>query len=316
VFRPVSAGKSPSRPKSTDRPENTKQAEDDEEEEPHAPPTPSFTFRPAKDEESGVRLNTPEPSNYSFWNLNRWRGLAGFKNNSASSSQAGDKQHFGSGHARSASTSHRAVDGLDDKEGRGSTDSAPWDRNRAARRKSFGVFTTISAGNGNTSATAEKASKPELAWRKSMPLPSLLPEKQQDIPRPPTGEAISPAVKMNDENSNNNTRQEIVVPTIINTRPSGDYESDCKGLDPSLMAKRGPSESGRASPYKLLWSRGNPAFEESDIEEEEDLDRDAVSEDEETARCGKCGAREFKAKKVNGKQRMACAGCAAIVDCQ
>ncbi|KAI0127289.1 WD repeat domain-containing protein [Xylariales sp. AK1849] len=45
---------------------------------PSQPPTPSFSFRGADGDDEGLRLD-PAGASYSFWNLNRWRGIGGTK---------------------------------------------------------------------------------------------------------------------------------------------------------------------------------------------------------------------------------------------
>ncbi|KAH8653835.1 WD40-repeat-containing domain protein [Xylariales sp. PMI_506] len=58
--------------------EKEKEKKDEEEERPQSPlqpPTPSFSFRSMDDDtDGGLRLD-PAGASFSFWNLNRWRGL-------------------------------------------------------------------------------------------------------------------------------------------------------------------------------------------------------------------------------------------------
>lgn len=50
-----------------------------EEEPPMSPPVPSFSFRPADDDQEAMKIDAAGAS-YGFWNLNRWKGLASIKN--------------------------------------------------------------------------------------------------------------------------------------------------------------------------------------------------------------------------------------------
>ncbi|KAI1840907.1 hypothetical protein JX266_012917 [Neoarthrinium moseri] len=71
-----------------------------EHERPHAtdkffqPPTPSFTFRSVDDEsDGGLRLD-PAGASYSFWNLNRWRGIGSKPSeDSGHGSEGPEKRH-------------------------------------------------------------------------------------------------------------------------------------------------------------------------------------------------------------------------------
>ncbi|WYZ39686.1 hypothetical protein EsH8_IV_000027 [Colletotrichum jinshuiense] len=62
---------------------------------PSIPPTPSFSFLSADDDESDELRLDPAGASYSFWNLNRWRGISSlrssvsFSNVSTTQSQAG-----------------------------------------------------------------------------------------------------------------------------------------------------------------------------------------------------------------------------------
>lgn len=93
-----------------------------------APPLPSFSFRAADDGEDALRLD-PAGASYGFWNLNRWKGLAGLRGSTSESKPNGAG---GKGHERSASDAL-----LSGAEGR--------EHNRASarsRRKSSAVLGT------------------------------------------------------------------------------------------------------------------------------------------------------------------------------
>lgn len=68
------------------------------EEAPTPPPVPSFSFRSAEDGPEDLRLD-PAGASYGFWNLNRWKGLAGLRGSGGEGkSNTGNK-----GHQRTAS---------------------------------------------------------------------------------------------------------------------------------------------------------------------------------------------------------------------
>ena len=68
------------------------------EEAPTPPPVPSFSFRSAEDGPEELRLD-PAGASYGFWNLNRWKGLAGLRGSSGD----GKSNVGGKGHQRTAS---------------------------------------------------------------------------------------------------------------------------------------------------------------------------------------------------------------------
>lgn len=69
------------------------------EEAPTPPPVPSFSFRSAEDGPEELRLD-PAGASYGFWNLNRWKGLAGLR---GSNGDGGKSSAGGKGHQRTAS---------------------------------------------------------------------------------------------------------------------------------------------------------------------------------------------------------------------
>jgi WD40 repeat protein len=66
-------------------------------------PTPSFSFVPAGEEDDPLTLD-PAGASYSFWNLNKWRSIAG-RNTAANAFRSGTSPKDGSNHSRSKSRS-------------------------------------------------------------------------------------------------------------------------------------------------------------------------------------------------------------------
>ncbi|KAK3944362.1 WD repeat-containing protein 44 [Diplogelasinospora grovesii] len=149
---------------------------DRKEEDLAAPPTPSFTFRSAEDEDQ-LRLD-PAGASYSFWNLNRWRGITGFRG-----------QAQANGHTRTTS------DGSALSKSR-NQDCPSDEKEEDSRRKSLSA----------SAAAATKGPDDEKAGRRKSLLPSSLSRKTSDsdissVPaiQAPGGEGdqqhLSPAVR-------------------------------------------------------------------------------------------------------------------------
>ncbi|KAL2259133.1 hypothetical protein VTK26DRAFT_7316 [Humicola hyalothermophila] len=186
--------------------------EKEEEKGPSVPPTPSFTFRPADaDDGTGGRSSTgsstpkaqvgdvstgggtgSSSASLPFWNLSRWRGIAGFRavsspsqvSSAAATNGANGPAGRGAG-GRRASVSNakqsqnpgKSNDGSDDDrrpapEADGERDGE--DRGRRARRQSAGV---LSGDNGTAVEGSEDTVGTRPDRRKSMPVGSLV-EKQ------------------------------------------------------------------------------------------------------------------------------------------
>lgn len=91
------------RPQEISRPSTPREHEDPRKVEvtaPETPPVPSFSFRSADDSDA-LRLD-PAGASYGFWNLNRWKGLAGIRG-SISDGKLHGAGEGGKGHHRSTS---------------------------------------------------------------------------------------------------------------------------------------------------------------------------------------------------------------------
>lgn len=75
---------------------NPKKSKDNEADLPMSPPVPSFSFKSVDGGPEAIRLD-PVGTSYGFWNLNRWKGLAGLKgpgsNSNSNSSDLPSKKH-------------------------------------------------------------------------------------------------------------------------------------------------------------------------------------------------------------------------------
>ncbi|KAM7194462.1 hypothetical protein V8F20_007988 [Naviculisporaceae sp. PSN 640] len=304
-----------------------KAKEEKEVESPPPLPTPSFTFRPADEDEDDLRLD-PAGASYSFWNLNRWKSIAGFRGSLLGNSSNQDERP--SGRSRSLSKSRKSTEDEKDKEKEGRS-STNLDR-LAGRRQSTGVFTSITSAGSSADDVGKKKKKDkeEGEKRRSAPGSSLFGRQDRKM----------------------SASEEHSIPTIINTRPSEDEHghsrvvadvsergeggsSDVKTptsipiLSPSAMAKTaiGPSNHD-ISPYNgsagggggvsSPWSRGASYVSKlsselsSEIEERRE-EEEAEDEDEEVMRCTKCGNASFKAKRIQGRQRLSCRRCGLLV---
>ncbi|KAK1726299.1 WD repeat domain-containing protein [Colletotrichum acutatum] len=90
--QPYSGSSPPARPQLPASPTSSRASRD---RAPSIPPTPSFSFLSADDDESDELRLDPAGASYSFWNLNRWRGISSlrssvsFSNVNTSQSQVG-----------------------------------------------------------------------------------------------------------------------------------------------------------------------------------------------------------------------------------
>ncbi|KAK1751290.1 WD repeat-containing protein 44 [Echria macrotheca] len=214
-------------------------------------PTPSFTFRPADQDEQ----SSPTGSG-SFWNLSRWRGKAGSKSGTGQGQVSGHTRAPSSGSllSRSPMTMEHLGDGAEkEPETKGAKE-----KGKDKRRQSLGFFGSVEPSDSSR--------------RKSLPSPSI-------------GQAAS----------DSDIRS---IPTI--NVPLGEEE---------IHPESNPVRLKRdVSPYRHLWSRDSRQSSElsGDIEEEEESAEETV--------CRQCGGREFKVRKVAGKQRLSCGRCGMLVD--
>jgi hypothetical protein len=93
---------------------------------------------------------------------------------------------------------------------------------------------------------------------------------------------------------------------------------------PSIQLPEGDTtwqgDSGsELSPYgEGIYSRGNSIASkltsELNFEREHVLEPDEEEEEEDEMQCRKCGGKEFKAKRIAGKQTLSCGRCGELVD--
>lgn len=300
-----------------------KTGKEKEVESPPPLPTPSFTFRPADEEDDDLRLD-PAGASYSFWNLNRWKSIAGFRGSLLGNS--GSQEERPSGHSRSLSKSRKSTEDDKDKEkeGRSSTNL----ERLAGRRQSTGVFTSITSAGSSVEdgGKKKKKDKDEGENRRSVPGPSLFGRQDRKM----------------------SASEGPSIPTIINTRPSEDQHgrshividipereegmnssAPITILSPSAMDKTAMGSSNREiSPFNgsagggggesSPWSRGGSYASKlsselsSEIEERRE-EEEAEDDEEEVMRCTKCGNASFKAKRIQGRQRLSCRRCGLLV---
>ncbi|TPX16824.1 uncharacterized protein E0L32_003386 [Thyridium curvatum] len=122
------------------------------EDEPTHPPTPSFSFRPADvddAEEDHLRLD-PAGASYSFWNLNRWKGIAGLRASISGAPPDASKQNGrSSSEAREGETSPGAAD-----------DAGGGSRRKSAAGSLFGKPSPLSRGDSvSMDAAAENGGR-------------------------------------------------------------------------------------------------------------------------------------------------------------
>ncbi len=151
-----------------------------------SPPAPSFTFRPADDDDQ-LRLD-PAGASYGFWNLNKWKGIAGLRNSAGSG--ASTTNSTPGGHSKTPSDAGArdgsATSTLGDKEKMGPSSG----------RRSLGssVFPKTSlptlgdAGEGSDSSTDRSVRRRHLPRSSLGRIVSVAPPGVDDT----TGEHLAP----------------------------------------------------------------------------------------------------------------------------
>ncbi|KAK8113148.1 WD repeat-containing protein [Apiospora sp. TS-2023a] len=82
-------------------------------------------------------------------------------------------------------------------------------------------------------------------------------------------------------------------------------------LSNGIVAIQAP-EAGRLAPPTPTRARRSQSSNRSRLSSE--VSSEGASDESEDMQCSKCGGREFKAKKVGGRQRLLCAACGRMVD--
>ncbi|KAK0704582.1 hypothetical protein B0H67DRAFT_613202 [Lasiosphaeris hirsuta] len=235
-------------------------------------PAPSFIFRPAAEEDDQAQpldqSGTSQSS--SFWNLNRWRGITGFKAGSSSQGQTG-------GHSRALSSgsllSRSRMDGAMDEREREKEASRDREKEKATRRQSVG------AGISHSQAAEE----------------GDLSRRRQSFPHHAGSLSLDGQGPLVDSDGQS-------IPTINLPEEERGHHS---GVNHLRMKRDG-------SPYRHLWSRGNSSRLSSELSG--DIEEEEREGDGEEMTCEKCGGREFKARKIAGRQRLSCGRCGVLVD--
>lgn len=113
--------------KDRDRPQTGISAK---EEKPSFPPMPSFIFHAAEGDDNNDQAH-PDSAGGSFWNLNRWRGITGFKASSSTPGLMGGRGRGGGGHPSLSKTQNQTDSPGDEGEVEGAMNQD--------RRQSLGV---------------------------------------------------------------------------------------------------------------------------------------------------------------------------------
>ncbi|KAH8898930.1 WD40 repeat-like protein [Thozetella sp. PMI_491] len=128
-----------------------------EESAPEMPPAPSFTYKATDAEDDPLRLDSAGAS-YSFWNLNRWKGIAGGIRGSISGPSQGT-----AGHARSASeASPLGKTRLSTGPGQEAKNKAAGER-ESRPRKSMGALTATKTPDDQAKMTSPASDAPRLS---------------------------------------------------------------------------------------------------------------------------------------------------------
>lgn len=217
------------------------------------PSIPSFSFRAAENGPEELRLD-PAGASYSFWNLNRWKGIAGLRGSIGSATT--EHKNENKGHTRTASDAVIAQGG--NREHGENTN----------RRRSIGS-SFVSALSSPTSTLADEADMTDTAADK-------------------TGRAA--ALK----------KPGYSLLSTMTTNEDLDREGSDIG-DHLTTMQPGPYLRAKSVVSKLS----------SELTSE---DEGKSGEEGEGTFCQKCGGRDFKTRRVQGRHKVSCRRCGSVVE--
>ncbi|WQF75010.1 Putative WD repeat-containing protein WDR44/Dgr2 [Colletotrichum destructivum] len=146
--KPYGASSQPTRPQLPASPTSSRASRD---RAPSIPPTPSFSFVSADDDESDELRLDPAGASYSFWNLNRWKGISSLRSSVSFSNINTSQAQVGQGR-NSMSTAD-------------TTQTTISNSTKASRRKSIGPVvydkTVEEEQNGTTKIIEDTTAKAE-----------------------------------------------------------------------------------------------------------------------------------------------------------
>ncbi|OAA66824.1 WD40/YVTN repeat-like-containing domain protein [Niveomyces insectorum RCEF 264] len=259
------------------------------------PPVPSLTFRPA-DEDDALRLD-PVGASYSFWNLNKWKGIAGLRasligghsgSGSGGGGSSGGADGSGTGGGGGRRGSHNALDNLYER----LTTHEHTEQGQAA----------VDGGDHGTAHAARKS--------------------------PHQGKGGNARTTSNDKDAAAAEQSQLSsrVPSVAEASDGG------SSLDPNRLYPRLSHPHGGFARAGSVISRLSSEMTSSEGEGEGDGDtvghrggRTAAaaghsadhSEGGVEMRCTKCGGRDFKARRTGGAggvQRLHCSRCGKVVE--
>ncbi|GKT52179.1 putative WD repeat-containing protein [Colletotrichum spaethianum] len=214
--QPYGVSSPPTRPQLPASPTSSRASRD---RAPSIPPTPSFSFLSADDDDSDELRLDPAGASYSFWNLNRWKGISSLRSSVSFSNANTSQSQVGQGR-----NSMSTADTTQTNASKGT---------KASRRKSIGT------------GIFDKAVEEE---------------------------------------------QNGMTKNVEKTTEKGE-------IDDQLLRPVGRGADGQ--------------FRNSVVSR---LSSEYTSDDGEQPSCQKCASKDFKAKRVGGRQRLICVKCGKLVD--
>ncbi|EFX05336.1 WD repeat protein [Grosmannia clavigera kw1407] len=228
------------------------------------PPAPSFSFRPS-DNDDPLRLD-PAGASYSFWNLNKWKGIANLRasitGNTGSGGDSGGHHHHHSGGDKSG-------------DGFGNTTVMP----KSPLAKSF----TPTDGDSSTHAETTRETRTNRAE-------GLTPLSEKQLRR---------------RSAASGSGQEHLTPATTRASATETNSDQSNSFLHLPKHERGPYTRDNSIVSKLsseLTSSDSDADDQSDSAEGTEM------------RCAKCGGREFKARRIGGRQLLHCSRCGKAAD--
>ncbi|CAK7225669.1 hypothetical protein SCUCBS95973_005941 [Sporothrix curviconia] len=260
---------------------------------PSSPASTTAPRSPVSDDDNVSSRGDASGSGFGFFNLNRWKGIAGLR-----TSLIGGSSNESNTRPSSQQEPSSPVDDQASSDGEQSPAKSP----HHSRRKSLGL-------NG-----------------------SLLPKSPLSRSETPTEAAGAADSSSNNNNNNNNNNNTTTIPTTPKRPGLGRDKSSRAAksmsgggplLSPAITVEDDEGHHALTpneylhSPYltrnNSVISRLSSEMTSTDGEGDASQDGDGDGEGEEM-RCTKCGGREFKARRVSGIQRLQCSRCGKVYE--
>jgi WD repeat-containing protein 44 len=282
------------------------------------PPLPSFTFRPADNDSDQLRLDAAGAS-YSFWNLNRWRGgIASLRDSvsGATTSSAAPARTISENRVHSLIPGFSLLNPVKERDASASPDverdrvqgnKSP--RRPGERRKSSGADRVSGhADEGGVKEDTLVVAQIKQDRRKSTPpLSSTFAQTLSNV----LPSILSPAsVRSSNQVAAAAETTLAQTDSADNAAEAEEQFVDATDGEPSSASAK-PSSTDLLAPPDTSSRRASQLS--SGVSVVSQLSDELTSSDGEELRCPNCGGKDFKARRIGGRQRLLCGRCGHIM---